>query len=338
MRYTRKVFVTLAMVALEAVSGNRIQVKTPLTYGPNSALGAFSELLVDTILLDVPSLLTPVPGKKFAKPLNMTHASPQEMVDHLKYAMASVCLPEQVMGFQCFCNNVLSDVRVVEARPFGSLAIVGLDKKEKLIVISYRHTLSTHSKEINMQYQMTYMPNAPRDVGVHYGMLGYQLSLQGSLEDVVSEFLKDPEYKDFKILITGYSSGAAVSVISVPDWSRFLKRENQQDRAIEVQAYSGSRVGNEAFANYVRSLNIPITRYTRLNDMVPRMPPRGLNFTHVGVEIHERQIGNVSSLVVCSQEYDEDPGCIIGEPVPLNPAVHFFPFGKVIARDLYCTF
>lgn len=314
-----------------------VQVKGPFTRGKNSLFGALTEMYMNPQGLELTNLLNQEGAVKLKTPDNLKHATPAKLIKYMPYSFASICSPEEYDDLQCFCANMVTDTHVVEARHFGALAMVALVKEEKMILVSYRHTFTGHSKELNTQFQMTSMPKAPRGVGVHYGFLAYQLSLQQELEDTVEKFFKMKEYDDYSLVVLGYSSGGTFATLAIPDWMRFLNRTGQASRPIEVFNYAGSRPGNQAFADYVKSFNIPITRYTRLNDMVPNMPPRASGYTHVGVEIHEKQVGNATALVVCSQDYDEDPNCMIGEPLPPNPAIHFLPTGRLIINGFGCT-
>ncbi|KAJ9053325.1 hypothetical protein DSO57_1025324 [Entomophthora muscae] len=314
-----------------------VQVKNPFTRGKNSLFGTLTEMYMIPEALELTNLLQQEGAVRLAKPDNMKHATPAKLMKYMPYSFASICSPEEFNTLQCFCANMVTDTHVVEARHFGALAMVALVKEEKIILVSYRHTFTGHSKELNTQFQLTTMPRAPRGVGVHYGFLAYTLSLQQELEDTVEKFIKKDEYKDYTLTVLGYSSGGTFATLSIPDWIRFLERNGQKDRKIEIINYAGSRPGNQAFADYIKSFDIPITRYTRLNDMVPNMPPRGSGYVHVGVEIHERAMGNQSALVVCSQDYDEDPNCILGESLPPNPALHFLPAGKLIINGFGCT-
>ncbi|KAJ9089351.1 hypothetical protein DSO57_1013931 [Entomophthora muscae] len=288
------------------------QVKTALSEGAYqySFDALFTELFLDSMAMDLPRLKVPNPPKKLDRPGKAPHASIEEMRDGYKYAMASLCLAEDFNGGQCVCPPVLRSLHIVEARQFGSLGVIGLDHERKLIVASYRQTLTTNNQATNAEYQQTHPSGAPRRVGVHYGQWSSHLSLMEPMHDVVLKMMEDPATSDYSLLITGRGSGGSVALLSVPEWMEFLQENKQSKRPVKVQLYSNGRVGNAAFADYINSFKIPVTRMTMADDTIPHLPPRELNFTHVGVEIHEKRVNGKPSFKLCSQEYDEDPECV----------------------------
>ena len=53
------------------------------------------------------------------------------------------------------------------------------------------------------------------------------------------------------------------------------------------------RVGNPAFAYYVDSTGIPISRSVHNRDIVPHVPPQSFGYLHPGVEAWDRSTGSV---------------------------------------------
>ncbi|KAI9290728.1 alpha/beta-hydrolase [Neoconidiobolus thromboides FSU 785] len=183
---------------------------------------------------------------------------------------------------------------------------------------------------------MVDLPTAKEGVKVHHGFYSNYLSSYFPVRNAVIELLDNPIYKNFTLHITGYSLGASTATISLPDWVSLLK-SRYDHRKIEAYAYASPRPGNEGFAQYIADLNVPITRYSNRNDVVPQLGPRSGGFVHAAPEIHERYIGfGRTELIECSQEYDEDPNCGYKENFPVSLAMHLAPLNGLIPLPPYC--
>ncbi|KAJ9058393.1 hypothetical protein DSO57_1012633 [Entomophthora muscae] len=148
----------------------------------------------------------------------------------------------------------------------------------------------------------------------------------------VAKLVKAKEVKS--IFVTGYSLGGSLAILSTPFWAHFKK---EHIIPVYIMGFSGARIGNLEAKLHFESLGIPINRYTNRDDIVPQIPPRSLGYTHIGLEIHERSRNIIGSeLIVCSQEYDEDPDCAWGEPSFRNPIPHLAPFNHPMVVPPYC--
>lgn len=68
----------------------------------------------------------------------------------------------------------------------------------------------------------------------------------------------------------------------------YQRDERLTSKNLSVYTVGGPRVGNPAFAYYVSSTGIPISRSVNNRDIVPHVPPQSFDFLHPGVEAWSR--------------------------------------------------
>lgn len=271
---------------------------------------------------------TEEPAHALDKPRGLAHADGDELLLGLRKAFISVCPVEAILGMKCVCSRKYKDVTIVKGRAADSLALIAAEPATRQIIVSYRPTITLKNWITDADYKLVQLPGAPKGVMVHEGFLGYFADIQPAALKAAKKLLHDDRFLGYRLHVTGYSLGAAVAIISAHSWDTFLG-ENNFHHPLEVFSYSGPRPGNELFAKYVA--NLPITRYTNHNDVVPHLPPRSLGFTHAGFEFH-----NSGQLTPCSTAYDEDPKCALQYKFPLSFSRHYFPDGKPIPTPPYC--
>jgi triacylglycerol lipase len=92
------------------------------------------------------------------------------------------------------------------------------------------------------------------------------------------------------VFVTGHSQGAALAGICAV----LLRLSGIEPQA--VYAYGQPRMGGGCFANNYERLLGPMTyRIVNNNDTVTRIPPRAMNFVHVGQLIYINSAGQVST-------------------------------------------
>ncbi len=99
-------------------------------------------------------------------------------------------------------------------------------------------------------------------------------------KDVVSAVkTTKSRYPRYKIVVTGHSLGGAVGTIAAAN----LRRDGYD---ADLYTYGSPRVGNGAFADFVTKQRGAEYRVTHLNDLVPRLPPLGLDYRHTSPEYY----------------------------------------------------
>ncbi|KAJ9062600.1 hypothetical protein DSO57_1009153 [Entomophthora muscae] len=302
---------------------------------PINAGKKVSDTFLPTALpLGIDSLVN-VPAVRLSPPGSIPASSIEDVKKNFINAYMPFCPSEKITGRDCICNETYPYVEYIEDKGTQTMVVVAVNAKYNQIVVSYRITDNIQNWVDNINLQLNDVADAPAGVRVHRGIYSDFMGTYKSVQRSVIALLNDPRLKRHTLFITGYSLGAGIAQVSVPSWYNLL-RSRREPRRIEVISYSNPRVGNRAFANYLESFNIPITRYTNQNDMVSHLPGRKPGFVHAGVEVYGSKINSQHVLRHCSQEYDEDPTCVLSTFNSKSPFPHAYPLGKFIPLPPYC--
>ncbi|KAJ9055359.1 hypothetical protein DSO57_1004563 [Entomophthora muscae] len=281
-------------------------------------------------------IMKEAPARRLPTSRGIPHVSPEALIANLQNAFIAVCPDELFETGQCVCEGRYSPTHILRNETAESMAVVSVDKIAHQIIVSYRPTRTLQNQFSNLDFELVQYPDAPKGVLIHHGFKTYHFSIRHKVEEQVYALLKDPRFQTFDLQITGYSLGAGISIASVPSWIAFMRKHHLSNRLV-IYSYAGPRVGNEAFAQYLANMNVPITRYTNREDLVSHVPIRSLGYVHVGVEYYERQVNKADpELILCSQAFDEDPSCGLNPNAVLSVLRHFLPFSKYIPLPPFC--
>ncbi|KAJ3148355.1 hypothetical protein HDU86_007464 [Geranomyces michiganensis] len=216
------------------------------------------------------------------------------------------------------CTNGLTDGTVMQDyfNKDSSTGFVAYNDRQKQIVISFRGSLFPMNFYRDLQLLTAPLTigsaSAPADTRVHYGFQESYKVAQARVRAAVDTIrASNPARKDYTIVTTGHSLGGAVSVLAALDM-----RQRYPDAKVQGFTYGEPRVGNEVFAKWVDSLDMPITRVTAWHDPIPTVPRRewGLNYMHHNTETYITE--NHDNIVSCTEPAngDEPTNCLNGEP------------------------
>ncbi|KAJ9055386.1 hypothetical protein DSO57_1004589 [Entomophthora muscae] len=260
--------------------------------------------------------------------LRFDHATAAEVIANFNNSLASSCPVRYFNRNLCLDNTTYSDAHLVEDPNVDAVALVVANNKLKKIVVSYRASITTQNFLDDFNGALVDVPTAPEGARVSRGFYLNYLATYYKVRKAFTKLLDDHRFKNYFVLVTGYSLGGGAATIAISDLTK-LVRSRSDPRHIELISYAAPRAGNSEYAAYLASLKVPITRITLAYDIVSHLPTRTLNYTHAGQEIHTIQparLGNYT-IKMCSQEYDEDPACAWAERKEMSPVRHFFPFG-----------
>ncbi|KAJ9065760.1 hypothetical protein DSO57_1016321 [Entomophthora muscae] len=240
----------------------------------------------------------------------------------LPISLIATCSMQQLNKQACFCSK-FTFVKRIYNQAKDAVAVVA--QSTDMVIVAFRQTASEKNNESDMDFALTPLPGVGGDVKVHKGFLEYYQSLQAELEQLLPTLLAN----NTKLLhLTGYSLGGAVALISLDSILRKLRLENK----VQVYSYANPRVGNRAFANHIESLNVPVIRYTILNDLVSQLPPKNMGYIHTGIEYFSSK----STLTKCSLEFDEDPSCA-HSGTSLTKDTHTKPNQQPMPKPIFCV-
>ena len=138
---------------------------------------------------------------------------------------------------------------------------------------------------------------------VHKGFYDVVQALKKETIDVVHQMTSGKSSKQFDIIITGHSLGAAIAdLMSIELF--------QADIPTQVYTFGQPRIGNHEFANYVNLVIKDYWRFTHNRDIVPHLPPTEINYYHSCGEIFQ-STDSATNLTFCTNvDIDcEDPAC-----------------------------
>ena len=133
---------------------------------------------------------------------------------------------------------------------------------------------------------------------VHHGF--YRSALNVKNATIESVFSLQRKYKDYDVVATGHSYGAAVAQIMAMELEKV---------GIETMVYNYGqpRTGDEKYADFVNTVIKEYVRVTHDRDVVPHVPPiEGFEYYHSCGEVFENSAGILEQ---CSEIDCEDPKC-----------------------------
>lgn len=204
---------------------------------------------------------------------------------NLHIAAASYCDIDQLTNWNCeYCDP---EIQVQAIIPDESTIIIARDPVQNATVFAFRGSVNVENWISNLQIGVI-APYEDPDIKVHKGLYHEYLRYK----DEISAYLVPGD----KIIITGHSSGAAVSM--------FFAYDIYKDYDVVVYTFGKPRIGNAKFAE---SAN-PIThfRITHADDIVPHIPEEVLDYRHTGVEVWNYD-DTTNNYKVCAD--NEDKSC-----------------------------
>ncbi|KAJ9058402.1 hypothetical protein DSO57_1012642 [Entomophthora muscae] len=304
-----------------------------LTIPPGSA-EAVTRYFTPEVFANFSAQLKANPPVRLRKPGNQVPVTRAMLKEYFEMTYLTFCPGKMVIDFDCICSKEYTDIIEINNPISQASVIVVAFPRKRTIAVSYAFTRSFRNWLTDLDAAAIQMPGAPEGVKVHYGLYSHYMSVHNETMAVVSKLIKT-KYKGYQIFASGYSLGASVAVLSAPFWHEF---KQTHDAHVFIISYAGPRVGNLALKLYFESLSVPISRYTNQNDVVSMLPPRGLDYSHPGVEIYEYATShNTTTFVTCSQEYDEDPNCQWRERYHPSALRHIFPSNSFVPLPPYCS-
>ncbi|KAJ1673984.1 hypothetical protein EV182_004196 [Spiromyces aspiralis] len=165
----------------------------------------------------------------------------------------------------------------------------------KAIVVAFRGTAINLSVIIDLQFNLRplkeFIPNISSDdkVKVHNGFGKAYAKSRASFYTQLRQLMN--AYPDYKVYVTGHSSGAAQAALCAVDLANSFSTANKA--RLQVYLYGQPRTGNPEFAHYYQSLGLPTFRVVNKMDIVPVLPLVSMGYLH-----HKQQYWytNVDSL------------------------------------------
>jgi predicted lipase len=204
----------------------------------------------------------------------------------LHYAKVSYCSTSDIENWKCgaICSKIqgVESASKVEDFWMGTFGYVTYNSQDNMIVASFRGSTTIINWINNINFFKSNYKGLSKKIQVHTGFLESYMSVADQVVERVSALVK--KYPSASILFTGHSLGGAMATFAAMDVKEKLGLSN----FMMLYTFGSPRTGNKAWADYVMKLYAPSTNLFRIvhgKDMVPYLPQRLLDFTHVGTEI-----------------------------------------------------
>ncbi|ORZ37811.1 Alpha/Beta hydrolase protein [Catenaria anguillulae PL171] len=163
-----------------------------------------------------------------------------------------------------------------------------------------------------------------RKVQVHKGFIDAYDRLRGDVTKTLRGLLADPAKKDWTVVITGHSLGAAMATIAAVD---LVSAGIGLDPAkVTLSAFHSPRVGNSEFSRIVSNLGLAqVERVAQDNDIIVHVPSDWLGYEHIAGEKY------IMGDQVYACQGTEDRRCSRSRAPVLNLIVHM----RFMKRELF---
>jgi len=202
---------------------------------------------------------------------------------NLQLSAATYCDTDEITNWDCV--HCVSGIELKQTIFGDTNIIIADDTVQNATVFVFRGSSNIPNWISNIELRFI-APYSDTNIKVHRGLY--------------NEYMK---YKDIllmhlsreKVIITGHSSGAALSM--------FMAYDIHKTHDVTVYTFGKPRIGNQNFVDSAK--NITHYRITHHNDIVPHLPEEVLHYRHTNTEIW--YTGDGSNYKIC--ENSEDPDC-----------------------------
>ncbi|KAK0643037.1 Alpha/Beta hydrolase protein [Cercophora newfieldiana] len=216
-----------------------------------------------------------------------------------QYSAAGFCNNENAAGqkIQCggkWCPTIEASNVTTHSTFIGAVTdargLIALDHTNKLIVVSYRGTVSVRNWITDFVF-----PQVPCDLTlgclVHTGFLAAWSELKTKTLDNLKA--ATAAYPKYTIVVTGHSLGGAVATIA----TGYIRKAGYKT---DLYTFGSPRVGNSIFVKFITAQAGAEYRVTHEADPIPRLPPIIFNFRHTSPEYWLKEpAAAASDVTVC---------------------------------------
>ena len=199
------------------------------------------------------------------------------MIEH-QTVMDMLCITKDIYNNNFdYIDNFFDDNCTIMTE-FTQVGIIINDKKKRICVV-FRGTNCLTDWKHNLQFLQYSIKN---NICIHKGYCKqmFATNLYTRIYSQLVKLLND--YPDYKLFITGHSSGGALAT-----FFGYLLSFELTDKQITIVSFASPRIGNLAFKHDFESrTNLKHWRITNKNDLIPHVPY--FYYNHVGHKIFIR--------------------------------------------------
>ncbi|KAG6860003.1 hypothetical protein C0995_000646 [Termitomyces sp. Mi166 len=242
-----------------------------------------------------------------------------EFLRPAQFSRIAYCSSAAVSSWQCGapCSDLGNDIEVLQA---GGVFIAH-DPSTQSIVVAHEGTDPTNLLSVLNDVEIPLVslnssrfPNVDGDWHPVFNVKhrqpvhdGFQQTFERTADGILAGVQAGLASKGVsKVLVTGHSQGAAIAMMDAV----MLHQELGPSVEITTTVFGLPRGGNPAWANFVDStIGSTTTHMTNQDDIVPRLPPRLLDYQQPSGEVHIRAVdanGNPTDVVACPGQENEN--------------------------------
>ena len=202
---------------------------------------------------------------------------------NLQLAAATYCGQDEIQNWDCV--HCVPGIELKQTIFGNTNIIIAYDLVQNATVFAFRGSADIQNWISNLELEFT-APYSDPSIKVHKGLYKEYIKYKANVLANISTK---------NIIITGHSSGAALSM--------FMAYDIHKTHDVTVYTFGKPRIGNQNFVDSAK--NITHYRITHHNDIVPHLPEEVLHYRHTNTEIWYP--GDGDDYKIC--ENNEDPGC-----------------------------
>jgi len=158
----------------------------------------------------------------------------------------------------------------------GISGFLALDTTNQLIILSFQGSRTIQNWIDNLSVIPVAISNICSGCDAHLGFWSTWQSISDTITPHINAAVA--QYPSYGLVFTGHSLGAALATVS----ATVLRLAGHK---IDLYTFGSPRVGNHAFAEFVTAETSGANyRITHTDDIVPKLPPRALGFSHFSPE------------------------------------------------------
>jgi hypothetical protein len=261
---------------------------------------------------------------------------PTRAMSSLYFCKSAYCDHNTIASWSCgeSCNyhNGFVVQGVYTNGSYDAQGFTGYSPADAAIVVAFRGSSNIPNWIADFNFIKMVYPDSdcPGNCEVHEGFFEvYQELAAAVLRDTQTLVRK---YPGSRIIVTGHSLGAAVSVHAALD----IKRKVSGVTQLEVYNFGEPRVGNPEFAAWVTTVLPDGVQYrvTHASDPVPHLPPMAFGFLHAPHELWYDNNGATSFKNCDDSATSEDSSCS-DSTIPIDVSDHLLYLG--ICTECSCS-
>jgi len=227
------------------------------------------------------------------------------------YSEAAYCGPSNITAWNCgvSCQENPSFIPTAAGGDGNQVQFwyVGYDPTLQTVVVAHQ---GTHPQNIindltdlditKINFDSDLFPGLDPEIKAHKGFVTEQAATAQDVLSAVQSTLA--QHNSNQITLVGHSMGGALSLLDL-----IYLNLAMPDVKMNFVAFGLPRVGNQAFADYVDSMqNVNVVHINNKEDFIPTLPGKFLGFVHPSGQIH---IQDDNTWMACLGQENMDSRC-----------------------------